>query len=101
MTDPRLHGFDCRSLRAHLTCASLILISLVSAFSLRAVDCVPLPSGVIGWWPGDGNGKDIYGTNNGTLLGGVTANAAAIVGSGFRMDGTNGYIQVPNAPALN
>ena len=29
--------------------------------------CTPAPSGLVGWWPGEGNANDIVGTNNGTL----------------------------------
>ncbi len=33
--------------------------------------CVGAPSGLVGWWPGDGDATDIAGTNNGSLVGGV------------------------------
>src|SRR5439155_8470225 len=29
--------------------------------------CVTPPSGMVSWWPGDGNANDIQGGNNGTL----------------------------------
>lgn len=29
--------------------------------------CAPPPSGLVSWWPADGNGNDIVGGNNGTL----------------------------------
>jgi hypothetical protein len=65
-----------------------------------AVACLPAPSGIVGWWPGDGNANDIIGTNNGTLQGGATANAAGTVDSCFSFDGTNGYVQVPDSSVL-
>ena len=65
-----------------------------------AAGCLPAPVGLAGWWPGDGNANDIAGTNNGTLQGGATANAVGFVGSAFSFDGTNSYVQIPNAPAL-
>jgi concanavalin A-like lectin/glucanase superfamily protein/putative Ig domain-containing protein/lipid A 3-O-deacylase PagL len=34
--------------------------------------CVPPPSGMVAWWPGDANAIDISDGNNGTLVGGVT-----------------------------
>lgn len=34
--------------------------------------CVQPPSGMVSWWPGDGNATDIQGANNGTLQGGAT-----------------------------
>ncbi|HEX5221480.1 MAG TPA: immunoglobulin domain-containing protein [Verrucomicrobiae bacterium] len=62
--------------------------------------CVPNVSGLVGWWPGDGNASNILGTNNGTLSGGATANAAGVVGSAFNFDGTNNFVQVPDAVIL-
>ncbi|MEK7782159.1 MAG: immunoglobulin domain-containing protein, partial [Verrucomicrobiota bacterium] len=63
-------------------------------------DCLPNPSGLIGWWPGDGNANNLLGTNNGTLQGGATASAAGLVGNNFTFDGTNNYVQIPNSPIL-
>ena len=33
--------------------------------------CDPAPSGLVSWWPGEGNANDIIGTNNGTPVGGL------------------------------
>jgi hypothetical protein len=63
--------------------------------------CLPPPAGMIGWWPGDGDAHDIVGTNNGILQGGAIATAPGVVGTAFNMDGTNGFVQIPNAPELN
>ncbi len=62
---------------------------------------VPAPSGLVGWWPGDGNANDMAGTNNGILMGGATATNAGFDGQCFTFDGTNGFVQIPNAPELN
>src|SRR5438477_340163 len=35
-----------------------------------AQSCTPPPSGMVGWWPGDGNADDIQGSNSGTLKSG-------------------------------
>ena len=61
--------------------------------------CVPPPSGLVGWWPGEGNANDVIGGNNGILEGGATF-TPGIVGQGFRLDGTNSYVQIPDAEAL-
>ena len=61
--------------------------------------CYPAPSGLVGWWPGEGNANDIAGGDNGTLQGGATF-APGKVGQGFRFDGTNGYVQIPDSAAL-
>jgi hypothetical protein len=48
--------------------ASIILC--VFGFQLKAQvppPCVPVPSGLVDWWPADGNAVDIIGTNNGII----------------------------------
>jgi hypothetical protein len=62
-------------------------------------DCTPPPSGLVGWWPGETNANDIIGGDNGTLEGGATF-ALGKVGEGFRLDGTNAYVQIPDSAAL-
>ena len=78
--------------------------SVTSAVAVLSVivpgSCFPPPAGLVGWWPGDGNANDIAGTNHGTLQGGATAGAIGVAGSAFSFDGTNGYVQIPDAPAL-
>ncbi|HVM62953.1 MAG TPA: LamG domain-containing protein [Verrucomicrobiae bacterium] len=56
--------------------------------------CDPPPSGLVGWWPGDGNANDIIGGNNGTLTS-VTF-AAGEVGEAFSFNGVNSELTVPN-----
>jgi len=75
---------------------SLILLLLALAFAVPAWAqvCTPPPSGMVGWWPGDGNANDIVGSNNGTLHGGVTFTPGE-VGQAFNFDGSTGYVQVP------
>ena len=63
-------------------------------------DCTPAPSGLVGWWKGDGNGDDSAGANNATVPEGVTY-APAEVGQGFSLDGQAHQIVVPDAPELN
>ena len=33
------------------------------------LSCTPAPSGLVGWWQGEGNANDSTGTNNGALSG--------------------------------
>jgi hypothetical protein len=81
----------------------LVLLQLaLLACSLPAIAAgVPAPPGLVGWWPADGNAKDMAGTNNGVLMGGATATNAGYDGQCFTFDGTNGLVQIPNAPELN
>ncbi len=62
--------------------------------------CTPIPGGIVGWWPAEGDANDISGTNNGSLQGGATASAPGYVGACFTFDGTNGYVQIPDSPSL-
>ena len=80
---------------------SLVALALTATALSAANSAIPAPPGLVGWWPGDGNAKDMAGTNNGLLQGGATATNPGFIGSAFTMDGTNAYVQVPNAPALN
>ena len=62
--------------------------------------CDPPPSGLVDWWPGEGNASDSVGFNNGILSSGVSF-APAVVGAGFLLDNTNAYFHVPAGPGLN
>ncbi|HXB59122.1 MAG TPA: LamG-like jellyroll fold domain-containing protein [Candidatus Acidoferrales bacterium] len=76
------------------------LFAEIQVRPVRAASCDPAPTGIIGWWPGNGDATDLIGGNNGALEGGATATAAGMVGEAFSFDGTNGYVQIPDAPAL-
>jgi hypothetical protein len=62
-------------------------------------NCIPPPSGLVGWWPGEGNANDIVGANNGTLSGGASF-ASGKVGQAFSFDGINGTVTVPDSSSL-
>ena len=61
-------------------------------------NCVAPASNAIGWWAGDGNADDLVGADNGTLQGGATYSAGE-AGSAFDLDGSSGYVQVPDNDA--
>ena len=65
----------------------------------EAAACVPPPSSLISWWPGDGNADDIQNDNNGTLENGATF-ASGQVGQGFSFDGVNDHVSIGNPPSL-
>src|ERR1051326_86073 len=67
---------------------------------LQQTACITPPSGLVGWWPGEGNATDVAGGSNGTLQNG-TGFAPARVGQGFRFDGVDDYVLVPSNPAIN
>src|SRR5262245_15128018 len=60
--------------------------------------CAPPPSGLVAWYPGDGNANDIVGGNNGTLQNGA-AFAPGKVGQAFSLDGS-GAIVTTDSPNL-
>jgi hypothetical protein len=60
--------------------------------------CVAVPSGLVSWWPGDGNANDIQGSNNGALMNGATF-AGGRVNQGFSLDG-NSFVSVPDSLSL-
>ena len=55
-------------------------------------DCVTPPSGIVGWWPGDGNAADLQGANPGTLKDGTTFGNGK-VGRAFSFDGTDDAVK--------
>ena len=72
-------------------------LQFVSAFG---PSCASPPVGLVGWWPGEGNFRDIAGSNNGVSVSSVTF-APGEVGQAFSLDGTSGYVAVPSAPNLD
>lgn len=61
--------------------------------------CVPVPSGLVGWWPADGNPNDLVAANNGVLRNGV-AFANGKVAQGFSLDGVDDLVEIPDSSAL-
>ncbi len=63
-------------------------------------DCAPSASGLVAWWSGDANATELLGINHGTLQGGAIAGAPGFVSGAFNFDGTNGFVSIPDSPAL-
>ena len=66
------------------------------AFSGHAPPGVP---GLVSWWPG-ANTMDVAGPNDGVLVNGATIGTGRI-GPGFRFDGVDDYVMVPQHPSLD
>ena len=78
----------------------VLLFSAVAISHAGAQTCVAPPSGLVSWWPGEGDATDIVGGNNGTLQGGVSF-APGKVGQAFNFNGaSNSYIVLPNNPNM-
>ena len=76
-----------------LVVTGMSLFLLFALASATTAQCTLPPSGLIGWWPGDGNARDIIGGNDGTLMGGATF-AAGKVGQAFGFDGVSGAMTI-------
>src|ERR1035437_2449033 len=63
--------------------------------------CQPAPPDLVGWWRGEGNADDLAGTNNDAWQGSATTSTLGMVGQAFSFDGTNDFVQIPDAPELN
>jgi hypothetical protein len=89
--------------------ALLCLVTVGSAsFSLAdqrpAPACFPVPAGLVGWWPGNKNTKDVINRNDGTIVDGLTY-AAGKVGKAFNFKngglGITMGVAIPASPALD
>jgi hypothetical protein len=56
--------------------------------------------GLVGLWPGEGNGNDSAGGNPATLCGKATF-AEGKIGQAFSFDGVDSFAKIPQAPSLN
>jgi hypothetical protein len=78
----------------------VMLVVLVAIDTLAAQVCVAPPSGLVAWWPGDGNANDITGTSHGTLQNGATF-APGLIDQSFTLNSGGQYITVPDSPSLH
>src|ERR1700730_2841688 len=94
-----------------LVLAALALTSAMPAFaqdSTTVQQCTAPPSGMVGWWPGDGNAKDITPsdhdgtfTDDGTDLSTDTRFTTGEVAQAFHFDGDADYVAISSASDLN
>lgn len=61
--------------------------------------CIDPPQNMIGWWSGDGHAYDLAGSAHGAAADGATFSAGK-VSQAFDLNGTGGYVRVPDRPAL-
>jgi hypothetical protein len=62
--------------------------------------CLAPAPGLVSWWPGDGNSKDIVGKNHGTLINSASYVNDGLVGPAFNFGGS-GFVEVPDSSSLN
>ena len=71
-----------------------------AVLTVNTGSCVSVPSGIVSWWPAEGNGADVTGSNPGTVNSGVSYSAGE-VGQAFNFNGTSGTIVVPASGSMN
>ncbi|MBI5757713.1 MAG: tandem-95 repeat protein, partial [Planctomycetales bacterium] len=64
------------------------------------VSCTSCPAGLVAWWTGENTANDSVGGHSGTLKNGATF-ATGKVGSAFRLDGQNDYVEIPTSSDLD
>jgi VCBS repeat-containing protein len=62
--------------------------------------CLPPPSGLISWWPGNGMTQDIASGRDAELWNGASY-GTGLAGQAFSLDGIDDFVSVDDNPALN
>ena len=74
--------------------------SPTQTFTANTDQCVAAPDGLVGWWPGNGNARDILAGNDGLSKGGSSFETGK-VGQAFSFNGLDGSVDVPQTASLN
>src|ERR1051325_7362945 len=74
---------------------SAAILAMLSTNHAQVQTCTPPPSGIVSWWPGEGNANDIQGNNNGTLQNAATF-ASGEVGQAFLFTSDGDGITIPH-----
>jgi len=84
-----------------LRVCSLAAMVCLFAGGAAAQSCVQPPSGLIAWWPAEGNFNDVVGGFNGSQVGNVSF-VPGQVGQSFHLDSSDGvdYVQVADNATL-
>lgn len=62
--------------------------------------CVAAPADMVAWWAGDGNANDSQGSSGAVLENGASFGTGE-VGLGFRLDGVDDYVLVPDNSSID
>ena len=85
--------------KKNLLMTAIAIFGLASITMAQTVPSYVPTSGLVGWWPFNGNANDESGSgNNGTVYGGVsdTSDRFGNSNSAFYFNGINGYISIPS-----
>jgi Concanavalin A-like lectin/glucanases superfamily/FG-GAP-like repeat/FG-GAP repeat len=75
------------------------LTVLTNAIQFPLYQCTPPPSGIISWWPAEGNASDVVSGNNGVAQNITYTNGE--VGKAFYLNGSNAFVALPASASLN
>ncbi|NUO81594.1 hypothetical protein HUU05_16105 [candidate division KSB1 bacterium] len=75
-------------------------VTVPFAARIMTSDCAALPSGLIHWWPGEGDARDTQGNAHGTLRNGASFGEGK-VGHAFLLDGVDDFIDLGNDTSLH
>jgi hypothetical protein len=80
-----------------LVCTPLLaLLCVAVAHAAAGQSCTDVAiTNLVSWWQGEGDAKDLMGSNRGRLQNGVTF-AAGKVGLAFQFDGVDDFVQLPD-----
>ncbi len=62
--------------------------------------CISPPSGLVGWWPFEGNGDDLVNGNTATGYGGFSY-TTGMVGSGLQLNGIDAHALIPASCSID
>ncbi len=83
-----------------VTIFTIVTFTMTNNYAV-AQSCTQPPSGLVGWWPGDGNANDISGGGqNGTIKDGVIFSPGK-VNLGFDLNGIDGRVEITDSPAFH
>ncbi len=86
-------------LRATLTfTAAAVTFAVALPARAHTATCVSPPSGLVSWWTGDSNERDLAGANNASSVSAITV-VPAQVANGFTL-GKNGYVEIKPSKSL-
>ncbi len=77
--------------------ANTAFLSVISQLT-NGVGAAAIPTGLVDWWPGEGNARDIFGAYHGTPQNGFSY-ASGKEGLAYHFNGTTSYVTNP-APTL-
>ena len=85
--------------QSYLRANSTTPLGLVNAAHV-ATSCLPAPDGMIGWWPGDTDFRDLRASNHGTPLNGVSVGEGK-VGAAFNFSSADAAVRIPYHEGFN